>query len=309
MALFYPSTPPVEGFFLPNFCEFSQRRILLLLSELFLWGHTMSFPLAAYFERIDYQGPAEPTLAVLKQLMRLHTQRIPFENIDVLLQRPIHIAPDKVVDKLIHQQRGGYCFEQNGLMQQVLKALGFTVFSLGARVRLRQTDREQLPPRTHLFSAVKVEGKLWLVDVGFGALSLTTPLLWREGAVEHEQREPRRLVREGKRWFHQAWQEGDWRDVYEFTTEPMFVADQRVANWYTSTHPDSNFVQRLSVALALPEGGRVTLNDMTLRILRNGVPEERFRVGEAALGSVLAQHFGIHLSAAEVARLWAARSS
>jgi|SRR5699024_460852 len=264
----------------------------------------MAFSLQSYFQRIGYDGPTEPTLAVLRRLVHWHTQTIPFENIDVLLGKPVQIEREAIFHKLVHKQRGGYCFEQNGLMQQVLRELGYTVFPLGARVRLRQADREQFPARTHLFSAVNIDGVYWLVDVGFGALTLTAPLLWQESALQHQSREPRRLVREGKRWFHQAWQQDGWRDVYEFTKEPMHLADQRVANWYTSTHPDSNFTQRLSLALALPDGGRVTLNGKSLRVLRRGQAEQRFRVGKEALPMILEQHFGITLTAQECATLW-----
>lgn len=264
----------------------------------------MWFSLQRYFQRIGYQGPTQPTLALLRQLVYLHTQTIPFENIDVLLGKPVQLEPEAIVNKLVGARRGGYCFEQNGLMQLVLRELGYSVFPLGARVRLRQTDREQFPARTHLFTAVKIDDAYWLVDVGFGALTLTAPLLWQESALQHQSREPRRLVREGKRWFHQAWQQGEWRDVYEFTSEPMHVADQRVANWYTSTHPDSNFTQRLSLALALPDGGRVTLNEKSLRVLRSGQAEQRFRVGQKVLPMILEQHFGIRLTAQECARLW-----
>jgi len=264
----------------------------------------MGFSLEDYFQRIGYEGPTEPTLALLRQLVHLHTQNIPFENIDVLLGKPVQLEPEAVFHKLVHQRRGGYCFEQNGLMQLVLRALGYSVFALGARVRLRQRDREQFPARTHLFLAVSIDNKYWLVDVGFGALTLTAPLLWQEFTLQHQSREPRRLVREGKRWFHQAWQQDEWRDVYEFTKEPMHIADQRVANWYTSTHPDSNFTQRLSMALALSDGGRVTLNGTSLRVLRSGQAEQRFRVGEDALSLIIEQHFGIRLNEKECAKIW-----
>ena len=39
-----------------------------------------------YFERIGYPGPRTPTLNVLHALTAAHSQAIPFENIDVLLE-------------------------------------------------------------------------------------------------------------------------------------------------------------------------------------------------------------------------------
>jgi arylamine N-acetyltransferase len=85
------------------------------------------FDLEAYFARIGYAGSRAPTLATLHALTAAHTQTIPFENLDVLLGRPIELGAEVVFDKLVRRGRGGYCFEQNGLFLQVLEAMGFRV--------------------------------------------------------------------------------------------------------------------------------------------------------------------------------------
>lgn len=91
--------------------------------------------LDAYFARIGYRGLHSPTLAVLHQLVRAHVEAIPFENLDVLRQVPIELSADALEAKLVGQRRGGYCFEQNGLLLLVLEAMGFEVTPLSARVR------------------------------------------------------------------------------------------------------------------------------------------------------------------------------
>ena len=73
-----------------------------------------------YFERIGYPGPRTPTLNVLHALTAAHSQAIPFENIDVLLGRPIRLEPQALQQKMVAERRGGYCFEQNGLLLAVL---------------------------------------------------------------------------------------------------------------------------------------------------------------------------------------------
>src|SRR6185369_8535357 len=88
--------------------------------------------LDAYFARIGYTGPREPTLAVLDDIVARHTCTIPFENLDVLLGRGISLADDAVERKLVSDVRGGYCFEQNSLLQRALMALGFVVKPLSA---------------------------------------------------------------------------------------------------------------------------------------------------------------------------------
>ena len=91
--------------------------------------------LDAYCARIGYSGPREPTLETLRALQALHAAAIPFEAIDVQLDRGIDLAPAAIDAKLIGGRRGGYCFEQNNLFMRVLAAVGFSVEGLMGRVR------------------------------------------------------------------------------------------------------------------------------------------------------------------------------
>src|ERR1700704_2407859 len=110
----------------------------------------MPSDLDAYFARIGYTGPRTPTLEVLQAITAAHTRSIPFENLDVLMGVPIHLEVDALFQKLVHGRRGGYCFEQNGLLFHVLGELGFHAVLLSARVRLLR-PRDFIPPRTHVF--------------------------------------------------------------------------------------------------------------------------------------------------------------
>jgi N-hydroxyarylamine O-acetyltransferase len=69
----------------------------------------MSFQpdLDAYFARIGYAGQRNPTLEVLNAIVEAHIQSIPFENLDVLLRRPIRLEPAAIFQKLILDRRGG----------------------------------------------------------------------------------------------------------------------------------------------------------------------------------------------------------
>ncbi len=109
-------------------------------------AHTLD--LDAYVARIGYAGARTPTLETLRAISCAHVSRIPFENVDVLLGRPILLELEAIEAKLVHARRGGYCFEQNSLLLAVLEALGFSVRPLSARVRVNR-PREMTPPRTH----------------------------------------------------------------------------------------------------------------------------------------------------------------
>ena len=248
--------------------------------------------LDAYFERIGHHGPRTPTLATLNAIVAAHVQTIPFENLDVLLGRPIELEPDALLHKLVHARRGGYCFEQNALLLAVLTALGFDVEPLSARVRY-QRPRDYTPARSHLFLRVELE-ESWLVDVGVGAMSLTSALRLADTGLQATPHEPRRLLREGGLIYHQVQLADQWHDICEFTLEHMPPIDRVVANWYTSTHPTSHFRNRLLVARALPDGGRLALLNRELSVRHRGGHSERHLLTTPdQLLHTLAERFGL----------------
>lgn len=263
--------------------------------------------LAAYFERIAYHGPTAPSLANLDALILAHTIAIPFENLDILLGRRVVLDPSCIERKLIAERRGGYCFEQNTYFLHVLRALGYRVVALSARVRFNR-PREETPPRTHVFLRVELPEGSWLVDVGVGGLTPTCALRLEFDVRQDTPHEPRRLCHEGEwrglslrapsaRLFHQVLIDDTWRDLCEFTLEPMAEIDRELGNWYTSAHPQSHFKSRLTVARATPDG-RVVLNDKTLTRRRNdGWKEARDVADPEELLRVLEHEFGICLPA------------
>lgn len=252
--------------------------------------------LDAYFRRLRYDGPRAPTLATLNALSFAHVRAIPFENLDVLLGRPIELSPEAIEHKLLQEQRGGYCFEQNTLFLSVLLALGFEARPISARVRLDR-PRDFTPPRTHLFTRVELDGQSYLADVGVGGLSLTGALrleLEREQSTPHE---PRRIVYEDGRYFHQAKLGEVWTDVCEFTLEEMPPIDREVANWFTSAHPQSHFRNRLVCARAT-ENGRISLLNRELKIRNKGAAaESRELRTPRELVAALDAHFGLRFPA------------
>jgi N-hydroxyarylamine O-acetyltransferase len=262
---------------------------------------------SAYFHRIGYTGPHEATREVLNGIMAAHVRSIPFENLDVLLGRPISLAPEDIARKLVTERRGGYCFEHNTLLLHVLQGLGFQATALSGRVRL-QRPRDYVPARTHMFLRVDLSGEAWLADVGVGAFSLAAALKLEADTPQATPHEPRRIVREGAwtgfdqrapdaRLIHQAYFADTWNDVCEFTLEPMPEIDRVLANWYTSAHPASHFKDSLIVTRATTEG-RTSLVNRELRIRkRDGRADVRELETPTELLAVLAEHFGMSFPA------------
>jgi len=244
--------------------------------------------LDAYLERIGRPGRPRPSLETLRALHFAHVAHIPFENLDILLGRPIRIDLDSLQQKLVAGRRGGYCFEQNTLFASALRAIGFEVTLLAARVRFGTT---RVLPRTHMVLKVESEGADWLADVGFGAAGLLHPVRFGETRETRQFAWTYRLPRSSGQWVLQSLREGAWSDLYAFTLEPQLAVDFEVANHYVSTYSQSRFVRALTVQRATPEE-RYTLVDRELAIERADGTERR-AVGEEELLGVLSRTFGL----------------
>lgn len=265
----------------------------------------MSFELGTYLKRISYTGETTPTLNALNALTEAHTQSIPFENLDVILNRSIQLSEEAIFDKLVTKKRGGYCFEQNGLMLIALEHFGFNVKPISARVRVRFATREPDAPRTHIFLRVEIDGVSYLTDVGMGSASLTAALKLELDVEQHTPHDLRRLVKDGNRYYHQVSYGEGWLDACEFTLEEMPLIDREVANWFTSTHPQSHFKSQVLASRALGGGERISLQNFEFaRRPRNAAPEKRQLVGEREFSDVLLKEFGLGLSADECERLF-----
>lgn len=66
----------------------------------------MSPFLSAYFARTGWQQPVQVNIDTLRGLHLHHNCAIPFENIDVVLPREIHLDDGCLVDKLVTARRG-----------------------------------------------------------------------------------------------------------------------------------------------------------------------------------------------------------
>lgn len=255
-------------------------------------SHTID--LDAYCRRIQYDGPRDPTLATLRALQSCHAKAIPFENVDVLLHRPIVLDLKALEQKLIVNRRGGYCFEQNTLFAAVLRQLGFRVGTLSGRVRWN-VSREVTPPRTHMILRVDLDDGPYLADVGFGGLVLTGPLALHAEGEQATPHEPHRIVVEGQRRLLQAKLDETWKEVYELTLEEQFAIDYEVANWFTSTSPQSRFRQSLLVSRAGDSGQRFMITNAELVSRAPGRVERRTIETPDMLRAVLDQVFGLDL--------------
>jgi N-hydroxyarylamine O-acetyltransferase len=264
----------------------------------------IALDLEPYLARIGYSDELTPTVRTLRELHLAHATHVPFENVDVLLRRPILLDLDSITAKLVRGGRGGYCFEHNSLFAAVLEQIGFRVKRLAGRVQMGAPTTR---PRTHMALAVSAEGEDWLADVGFGLEGLLYPVPLKLNQPVHHFGWKYRITGDGCSYILQSFHRPDdgpacilqsahpdgWLPLYSFTLDEEHPGDHEMANYFISTHPRSPMVrtllvQRPGVELRLMLRNRLLIE----RTPASGsVTELR---DDAAILAILAERFGLH---------------
>lgn len=250
--------------------------------------------LGAYCARIGYDGPLRPDFDTLAAIHRLHSRAIPFENLNPWLGLPVLLDPASLQRKLVEGSRGGYCFEHNLLLANVLRQIGFELTTLAARV-MWNAPPDTVRPRTHMLLNVALQGEQLLVDGGFGGNTLTGPLRLGQEGPQQTPHERFRLLREGPEVQMQAEVGGEWHPLYRFDLQPQHQVDYELTSWYLCHHPDSHFRHRLIAARTREDGRDVLVNNEFTRH-RLGEPSEKVVVKSAGeLRDLLQDVFGLRL--------------
>jgi N-hydroxyarylamine O-acetyltransferase len=257
-------------------------------------GFRRMIDLDRYLERIGLDGRPSPAA-----VQRAHTCSIPFESLDPWAGRPVSLELAAIEDKLVTRRQGGYCFEQNLLLRAALQQLGHDVELLLGRVRIGASPGE-VRPRTHAALRVWWQDRPWLLDVGFGHGGPLEPLPLQVGGPHVQSGWSFRLIAgaDADAIMLQAAHEDGWRDLYELPLKPVPGVDLETANWFTSTHPSSQFVRGPIVCLTRPDGGRVLLRGdgrdaEFLLVELTPTSRDTTPVSPQQLPAVLAQRFGL----------------
>ncbi|OOQ45396.1 arylamine N-acetyltransferase [Pseudomonas fluorescens] len=249
---------------------------------------------ALYLQRLGFDAPPAPTLETLRQLQLRHTGVFPFENLTTLSGEPVLIDLPSIEQKVLHDGRGGYCYELNNLFLALLQELGFDARAISGRVVMGQPEGSWTA-RTHRLSLVIINDVRYITDVGFGGMVPTAPLLLDTRAEQPTPHESYRIDLHVDGFTLRANVAGEWRAMYIFDLQRQEDIDFAVGNWYVSTHPESSFVKQLMVART-GEGWRRTLNNGSFAIHRIGHDSERREVTDVQeLIGLLGSEFGIRV--------------
>jgi N-hydroxyarylamine O-acetyltransferase len=267
----------------------------------------------AYLRRLGIEDPGPPSAAGLRALHAAHVERIPYEAIEIQLERPTTVDPHDSAERILTRHRGGYCYHLNGAFSLLLDALGYDVVWHRAGV---QNHADPEPPGSeranHL--ALTVHGLPgdgcpdgdWLVDVGLGdALHEPLPLRageYAQGPFRYRLR-PSEVDPGGWRFDHDP---GGSFAGMDFRPARATVADFLDRHEYLSTSPESGFVRTCAVQRR-DAGGVDVLTGCVLS--RPGDPARGRRTIETRgeWFAVLADVFDLplrDLDAADRDRLW-----
>jgi N-hydroxyarylamine O-acetyltransferase len=217
-----------------------------------------------YLGRVGLARPLPPTLDTLRRLHLAHLGAFTFDNLEIQRHGTVRTDVDSVAAKFLAGKNGGYCFEQNTLLGAVLRELGFQAETILGRVG--SPERRAL---NHLVLRVTVDDEPWLADAGFGGEGLLEPIPIADGVRVAQYGVEYSLRRAGHHWMLSMHYGDESEEMYEFGDAPHTPGDIAIANWYTSTHPDSVFRRSLTIQRATPQE-RIILRPTLVRRYRDG---------------------------------------
>ena len=216
--------------------------------------------------------------------------------------------------------------ENNLFFGTLLRSLGFSVMSTGGRVNTAVSpsgatgSEEKFTGFSHMVNIITIQGKRYMVDVGFGTGQATHPLelVDRSPSMNVKPTQQVRLRwdaiaeaenKDAKMWIfeRQDKADGPWIPTYCFPDNQEFLPqDYMVMSHFTSTHRISFFTYKVIVAkFLLDDAGEEVIG--TLVMFGNsdhrrvaGVKEDLGTFEkEAERVYALEKHFGIKLNEAQ----------
>ncbi|MBI1379353.1 MAG: hypothetical protein GC157_18025 [Frankiales bacterium] len=251
----------------------------------------------AYLAALGLDG-AERGPGLLPEVVRRHVATLAFTSVGPRLGDPLPLAPEELLDRIVVRRRGGYCFEHNGLVHEVLDELGLRPRLCLGRVLLSGNPH---PGLTHRINVVELDGTPHVVDVGFGAPGPHLPVPLGGAVVGSSWRSFRVVELRPEHWTMQKLEDGDWTSLYRFELLEYGQSDCEIGHFWSHRHPSASFVNRFVASLILDDEVR-SLQDREYRVVR-ATGEQRRSVPDHELRDLLADELDVRVTEEEAARL------
>ncbi len=246
-----------------------------------------------YLERIKYKSDLNPTLENLKLLQELHQLNVPFENLDIHYNRKIILDIPRIFHKVIENERGGFCYELNGLYYELLRFLGYEVKRVSARVHSRKNGYGK--EYDHLAIIAKIEGNDYVTDVGYGEFAFH-PLLINKDITQKDPRGTFVIDDYDLNYIRIKKVEGEgYNPEYIFTLQERTFQEFEEMCQHQQTSPAAHFTKKKMITRPTHKG-RITLTEDNLKIRIGKMITETLVIDEAAFDELLLQYFNIQMN-------------
>lgn len=237
------------------------------------------------------------TLEDIKNLIKVHLRTLPFSSLKVLLKEDISLDLNTVYENLLVKKRGGYCFEHNKLMYEVLKELGFDVKHYLARV-VNNTDN--MVPQTHRFTLLDFEEEQYLIDVGIGFRSPSVPVkLGSETSKSHLGIEYNVKELDDNTFAMQLLEKGKPFIATKFDLNRCYESDFELGHFYSHKNPNAIFVNNLVVSLIQEDVIYSLVNNKYLKMCKDITEEIEIKSIEQ-LEQILKHDFNVNFTFEEI---------
>nr|XP_056718213.1 arylamine N-acetyltransferase, pineal gland isozyme NAT-3-like [Euleptes europaea] len=272
-----------------------------------------------YFARISYKGPLQPLdLKTLTAVLQRHIRSVPFENLNIHCGETIEFGLEAVYKKIVKYHRGGWCLENNLLFSWVLQTMGYDVTLLGSHVYVPQENKYD-DGMNHLLLKVVIDGKAYVVDVGFGiAFQMWQPVELVSGKEQTQKPGTFRITEDNGMWYFDKLKRKVYssdfenkslyfdgpedltcKKIFAFTLKPRSIEEFREQNTILQTAPDSLFVKKSICSLQTTTGFQVligwTLTEAKYDYKDNMDLIERTTLTDEEVEKTLKERFNIRL--------------
>lgn len=250
------------------------------------------FDIEAYLRRIGMELPETADLKYLERLTRAHLMTVPFENMLVYdeHQEP-SMEPEDLFDKVVNHNRGGYCFELNKCFYLLISGLGYECYPIPARVI---HNRPEPCGISHRGTIVKLEGKRYFCDVGFGGAGPKGVVNLETEEVQLVAGEKFAVRCEGGSYVIAILESEGPENVLRIHDIPWLEPDFVTLNRYYSTYHGSPFVNKRVLYLSTPQGW-ISLAERVFTVKENGVKTVQTLESEEQVADVIRQRFGLEI--------------
>ncbi|MGY8814459.1 MAG: arylamine N-acetyltransferase family protein [Gammaproteobacteria bacterium] len=241
--------------------------------------------------RIAYVGPLDVNLKVLSNLQHAYLYNVPFENLDIHTNVKIILDTNLFYEKIVNNNRGGFCYESNALFYELLKEIGFDVSIIAARMMINNGIS---PGYSHMALLVKLEED-YLVDVGNGQ-SVRDPMPIPGEVISQSEGIRYKVGVYGNNEFALFYRTDDseWNPRFVFSTARRHLEEFKVMCHYHQTSSDSVFTKQRLCTLPTAKG-RLTLTNDTFTINDDGEETKETIDSKEKMVEILQKYFNINV--------------